>query len=575
MKSLSALAFAALLVLSLGAVPAAGATTAPPDASVQHSTADPATAPDDTVQAGSSPSPSMSTAPAASTQEVDSDDDPSTEGTVGYVEGVRYDDSLPVDNRSSAVVEEDELEAVVHRSMARVEVIRNETFEEDVSVDVVSREEFRADQGTLFAEENGNDRLFDAVLLEGLFMLERDAPVEEATETLYGESVAGYYDSETDEIVVVAEDAEQLELNERTLGHELVHALQDQRFDLSGYDRETTDGDTAVNGLIEGDASWVEAEYDRRCADEWDCAPAVEQTPDVDGLNWGLYFSIYQPYDDGPDYVEHLRQESGDSWGAVDAAYDDPPESSSEVIRPGDDRDPVDVEVEDRSNDEWRPLEADGEVATDRLGEATMVAMFADGAMSQGEPSVIERDEFVRGAATGEPDLNYDQPMTDGWAGDEFVVYAGEDASREESGFVWETRWTDADEAVAFAEGYLEELENHDAESVEDRRDTYEIDGEFPGAYALEVDGDTVTIVRAPSVDALPEIRDGAAPEGEDTLEVDDDGASDGADETSEDDDGGGIADEIPGFGPLGALLTVAATVALAIRRGGGANAGE
>lgn len=490
---------------------------------------------------------------------VDRPNDPTTEDTVGYVEGYWYDDELAVDDRDDAVVEDDELEAVVYRSMARVEEIRGLTFDDEVPVEVISREEFQEQNDAVFTDTNGEERLQLNVNKEALFAVDRGTDATDEQEALYGGAVDGYYQPSTNQVVIVSDNPETPELDEVILGHELLHALQDQQFDLTSYDRETIDQDNAKNGLIEGDAVRVETEYEERCAGEWDCTLPDDAAMEPPELNWVLYTTVFQPYNDGPDYVDHLRE--GDDWDGVDAAYDDPPASSSEVIRPGEDRAPVDVEVEDRSNDEWRQFEIGEEVASETYGEAGLVAMFAGDAHDRDQLSVIDREEFFAEDLQG---YDYDQPYTDGWAGDELVTYVTDEAEEtddpaaaaEHAGYVWQTEWTSSEDSQQFVDGYLQLLDLHDAEAVDGHQDTYVIDDEFPGAYHVDRDGETVTIVRAPSVDELQNVDAGAAPEGEDALEIED------ADPEPSDDDVGAESDDgsdtIPGFGAPVAVAAVA-----------------
>ncbi|WP_137288011.1 Hvo_1808 family surface protein [Natronorubrum halophilum] len=497
----------------------------------------------------------------------DRPDDPTTEGTVGYADGHWYDDDLAVDDSEDAAVEDDDLEAVVSRSMARVEEIRNLTFQEDVPVEVVSREEFQGEDD-VFGELNEDERLAQEVTYEALFMVDRETDAEDEVEAMYGGTVEGYYDPETGEIVIVSDNPENPELDETVLGHELLHALQDQHFDLSSYDRETIDQDNARNGLIEGDAAWVGTEYGERCGTEWDCVvPDGSQTEQPSDLNWGIYMTLFQPYNDGPNYVDALL-EADDGWTAVNAAYDDPPASSSAVIHPDEEREPIDIEVDDRSNESWDRLEVNGEVASETAGEAAMVSMFGADAHDRSQPSVIESDELLTDDLSG---YDYDQPYTDGWAGDELVTYVSADAAdpdAADSGYVWQTEWRSSEDSRQFVDGYLELLDIHDAESVDDRQDTYVVDEGFPGAYALERDGETVTIVRAPSVADLEGIDSGIAATGPDSLgnaTVDDsetNTSGNDSDDTDENDD------SIPGFAVPGAVIAVSIALLAARARG-------
>ncbi|MBZ6494781.1 Hvo_1808 family surface protein [Natrinema longum] len=472
--------------------------------------------------------------------------DPTTEDTIGYVEGYWYDDELPVDEQSDAVVEEDALDPVVYRAMARVERIRNMTFEEEVDVEVVSRAEYRETNDGRFVNVSSANRLEQNVAYEALFMVDRETEAVDATQTVYGGAVAGYYDPETDEIVIVSESPETPELDELTLGHELVHALQDQRFDLSALGGRTQDRELAKNGLVEGDASRVEREYETRCGYEWHCLSPTEGDTDRSlDINWGIYFTVYQPYSDGPHYVNYLRQQ-GEGWSAVNAAYDDPPTTTSAVIHPGSERDPVNISVPDRSSEDWRQLRVDGVVANDTVGEAGMVAMFAAGALDGGS-SVIGTDELL-----DDEGYNYNHSYTNGWSGDRLVVYTNDEAEAASdpaeaaghAGYVWRTQWQSGTDTQQFVNGYLRHLEGHGAEPVEGRQDTYVIDdGGYAGAYYLDRTNRILTIVRAPSVAELPNVEAGAAPDGEDTLEI-----VEGS-------------DSVPGFGLTAAVGAIAVVV--------------
>ncbi|WP_226005207.1 Hvo_1808 family surface protein [Natrinema salinisoli] len=541
--SFLAVALAVVLVIGGLAGPAAATAAEGPTPSTD--------APVTSTHALAATDASSDAGPSASVQD-DRPENPSTEDTVGYVEGYWYDDELAVDDQSDAVVDEEDLDPVVYRAMARVERIRNVTFEEAVSVDVISREEYRETNGDRFTNITSANRLEQNVGYEALFMVDRDTAAIDATETLYGGAVEGYYDPATDEIVIVSENPQTPELNELTLGHELVHALQDQRFNLSALEGATQDESLAIDGLVEGDAGRVEREYERRCGTDWSCLTPSdgEQSQSLD-VNWGIYFTVYQPYSDGPDYVDYLRQQ-GEGWSAVDAAYDDPPRTSSAVIHPGSEREPADVSVPDRSSDDWRQLRVDGEVGSDTVGEAGMVGMFAADALAEDRDSVIEATDLYQSGTTG---YNYNHSYTNGWAGDELVIYTNDDANATSdpaeaaghAGYVWRTQWQSGTDTRQFIDGYLQLLENHDAESVDGRQDTYVIDdGGYSGAYYLDRTGETLTIVRAPSVDELSNVEAGAAPEGEDTLE------------TGEVGDTGGSIDTIPGFGPTAAVSAIA-----------------
>ncbi|WP_255192908.1 Hvo_1808 family surface protein [Natronobeatus ordinarius] len=412
------------------------------------------------------------------------------DGSLGTIAGYAHDDVLGVDGTEA--LSQAELEAVTYRAMARLEVLRGLEFEEDVEVEIVSREEYREETG--WADEPAS--AFTNELWRATFVVDGETDVNEAYDELYGAAVAGYYSN--GEIVLVADDPDAITVDRRVLVHELVHALQDQHFGL-GREGETLDERRAELGLIEGEAEYLPERYDERCGEEWECLETPSRTvaePTDRGFNVGLFLSIFAPYSEGPTFVAHLHETGG--WEAVDAAYDERPASTSQVIHPErypDDR-PLEVTVEDRSSGGWAPIVEDGDeneseavVRTETVGEATLFAtLWANG--------VIDRP-LTEGAGEYSP-YNYSHPITDGWAGDTFVAYEHEDG---ETGHVWTLAWETDEDAERFAAAYGNLLEQNGATELEDG--LYRIpDGDFAGAYYVALEGDVVTIVGGPDVEA-------------------------------------------------------------------------
>ncbi|RKD93360.1 Hvo_1808 family surface protein [Halopiger aswanensis] len=447
-----------------------------------------------------------------------SPDEFDTDRELGRIGDYAHDDEFAF-NASDGLTES-ELRDLKYRSMARIEVLRGLKFERDVQLEVIDRSEFREQRSG-----RGPASAFRNELWRGAFVVDGQTDVNRAMDDLYGTSVQGYYIN--DRIVIVTEDGDDIRIDRRTLVHELVHALQDQRFGLERRG-ETLDGQRAETGLIEGEASYLPQLYAERCGAEWQCLSrpgesatdadanattetatgALEQRP----YNVGLFLSIYAPYSEGPTFVDALYERDG--WTAVDRAHDRRPASTAQLIHPDhypDDR-PVDVEIEDRSSDAWEPvLEGSGgdgdsnesaDPRAETVGEATLFAsLWADG--------VIDRP-LTQGGTNRSP-YNYSAPATAGWAGDTFHVYR--DANDENrTGHVWRLAWESETDADEFATAYRSLLETHGGERVESDGATagemYRIsdDEPFAGAYRLTVTGDTVEIVGAPTVDALEAI---------------------------------------------------------------------
>jgi PGF-CTERM protein len=443
--------------------------------------------------------------------------------TLGWENGCWYDD--PIDVTTDDGLNQTELDAVVARAMARVERVRQLEFERTVPVEVISREEFASDTA-----ERGNvstaARTHQNVKFEALFMVNETTDAVAVQRSNTAANVLGYYSPGEERIVIVSENTTAPRMDEITLSQELFHALQDQQFNISGYDMSTRELHNARDGIIEGDGNYVDFLYGQRCDGEWSCVTPESRGGGGGGdTHAGIQLVSLIPYSEGPEFVQGVRDEGG--WEAVNAVYDRPPASTEQLIHPEKypDERPVNVTVERTHGDRWHVPDV-GAVDHAAFGEGGLFTMFwyasYEETQATQQPSTVVVPyralfNFVPGTTQlREPDpYSYDHPVTAGWAGDRLVPYAtDDDAATNETGYVWKTVWDSGSEAEAFAAGYRDLLAYRGAEQVPDRTDTYRIpDGtEFSDAFYVEVSGDTVTIVNAPTVADLPEIRAGAAP---------------------------------------------------------------
>ncbi len=421
-------------------------------------------------------------------------------------------------NQSIAVNQSDglnssELNATVARAMARVEAIRQLEFRRTVPVKLESRETFRARQA--------NDttapalRTFDNAKFEALFLIGEDQDSIAVQNQNTGASVLGFYSSSRNAIVLISENRSNLQVNEGTLVHELVHALQDQRFNLSRYDARTRDGANAESGLIEGDASLVEFRYQNRCQEggPWNgtCLSPPDSGSSGSLANIGTYFVKFQPYSDGPAFITTLYQQGG--WEAVNAAYEDPPESSAQVIHPEKypEQTPRNVTIEDRQSEDWERVRPPNRPDYGEVGEAALTSMLVFPLYdSDGQARIISPDDWLNRTQGGEisdfDPLNYDNEFTAGWAGDRLHVYENE---ANETAYVWRLVWETPRDAEEFTAGYTRVLEYWGGEETEPGLWVID-DGPFADAVHVTVDGETVTIVNAPTVEQLDQVRAGA-----------------------------------------------------------------
>lgn len=429
-----------------------------------------------------------STASAAA--QTDAPPDPE-EDVIGWENGVWYNESIPVDQSGQGDIglSGRETELLVARTMARVEVIRGLEFTEEVTVEFISRTAFRDRLANTSFGETTSDQVY-----EGMFVFGEDTDAETVIEGYLGDAVVGFAAEEGAANLTIVTRAEGLHaVSESVLAHELVHVLQDQHFDLQDarYERETLDGEWGKDGLIEGEAAYVDSRFTEQCQSNWSCTDPPE--------NWsgatvpkGVYtYSLLssQPYQDGATFVFERIQDGG--WEAVDEAHMDPPTSSEQIIHrdPGEAVEPL--SVEDRSAASWEHHHSN------TIGEAGMFAMFvAHRQRVEDGKEVLDRDPFEHQHRWDT--VNFVFEPTAGWGNDVFRAYR----NGEERGFTWTSVWDTERDSREFAAAYEKALSGLGAREYDE--DTYVIEqGPFADAFHVTREERTVRIVNAPGTDDL------------------------------------------------------------------------
>ncbi|WP_256290239.1 Hvo_1808 family surface protein [Halobellus inordinatus] len=455
----------------------------------------------------SRPAPGVSGGPDVAVPNADFDDPDSD--VLGWEGGYWYNESVDVDQSDGLT--DAEMRAYVARAMARVEYIRGEEFQKRVPVSVISREEYRnRSSGGSAGEPTEYDQWNDQVW-EALFVTGESQSSGSAISGTRSAAVAGFYSPTDDEIKVITGTPESPTINNATLVHELVHALQDQRYDLTKakYGGETQDAQLATDGLIEGDAKYVEQRYADRCGGAWECVATPSSSGDSgDGggdMNLGIFLTIFQPYSDGPVYVHDLVTAEG--WSAVDERFENPPESTEQIIhRTGEE--PTPINYRDRAQNGWGTFEKQGEGGSDTVGEASMYVMFWYQARNAGADTIDPRS--ISSVDSPYDTYNYDAEPSAGWANDRLFPYQKQTSAGSQYGYVWATEWDTERDAREFQRAYRAILDAHDAEQR--AANTYVVpDGQFADAFRVTRSGTRVTIVNGPTVADLDDIRPRAA----------------------------------------------------------------
>ena len=178
-------------------------------------------------------------------------------------------------------------------------------------------------------------------LLIALGLLPAGASLRAITLAFQAGQVAGYYSPEDDELFVVSRSGRIGGAEKATYAHEFTHQLQDQRFDLGALGIDASDqSDQALArlALVEGDATAVQTEWMTSYLDARELGEVLAAALDPAALealqNAPAYLrdTATFPYEDGFAFVSRIL--AGGGYGAVDAAYADPPDSTEQVLHP-------------------------------------------------------------------------------------------------------------------------------------------------------------------------------------------------------------------------------------------------
>ncbi|MFB6312106.1 MAG: Hvo_1808 family surface protein [Salinirussus sp.] len=433
-------------------------------------------------------------------------DDPA-EDRLGWEDGYWHNATLTTvdpDDGFSA----DERHAVLARAKARVEYLRGLEFAGDVDFSIRSRSNLSTGSG----DPSAALRRFDNAKFEALFLVGGETDSIETQSEARNESIAGYYSPAEDAIVLVSDSSTPTLRSERTLAHELVHALQDQHFNLSALPAaKTRDAHNGRNGLLEGDPTAVEQAYMERCGAEWSCVHTDTAATDGGGSNpssphLGVFMLQFFPYSDGPDFVEAVRAE-GD-WATVNDAYGNPPDTAAEVINPAayPDFSPRNVSLTDSLRNGWERVRPPNRADHGTLGQSALAAAFGYTIYDDyNESAVLTPEELLNlgpGGVDSTDPIKYDPPPVRGWTGDRIHVYHRNEATA----YRWRLTWESASAATRFLNAYQDLLRHWGGKRTDAGDWRLPAESPFAGAYHIDRVGEVVTVAHADSPGTLADI---------------------------------------------------------------------
>lgn len=299
-----------------------------------------------------------------------------------------------------------------------------------------------------FSDYSDEDARQDVLVYSMLGLLPKDFDLKNFYTKLYSEQISGFYDRDTGEIYVLK--GMRFGGNEKLIyAHEFTHALQDQQFKFEkglNYNENACKIDSercaAIQALIEGDASKTEMLWFQTHAsplDYFDIMRTVGDfsSPVMDEAPAFMSVDLYFPYENGLSFVEYLYDQDG--FASIDAAYDNLPLSTEQIMHP--ERYPWDKPVEVSLKNLNETLGKNWSL----LDKNIMGEWFTYLILSKAyDPSHRLPDEQAKTAS-------------EGWGGDAYAIYYNEFS--DELVFVLDIVWDtslDADEFVVAISQYAD-----------------------------------------------------------------------------------------------------------------------
>lgn len=279
--------------------------------------------------------------------------------------------------------------------------------------------------------EDEREEIFKAQeLLTILDLIPQDTDLYQLYLDLFAEQVLGFYDTESEELFVVQDVSEITPIQEVTLAHEYLHALQQQHFDIYSMINaveDHLDASTALVALIEGDASLVGLTYLLDHLTPQQQAQVFESGSDSPVFDASPHFirqDLVFPYTNGLDFTASLL--TAGRWVNINNAFKEPPASTEQVLHSRKylaREEPVAVTIPTLAlnlGQGW------SEVYTDTLGEFFLKTFL----------ETLTTNDIAANAAAG-------------WGGDKFTLVRGPDGQR---ALALLTSWDSTEDTLEFFE---------------------------------------------------------------------------------------------------------------------------
>lgn len=281
------------------------------------------------------------------------------------------------------------------------------------------------------------------LLLSRLNLIAEDTPLEEIAGDFYQQNLGGYYNPEDKTLHLVGGFKASARESRSTLSHEIVHALQDSKYDLikliEGVD--SSDAKLAARAVVEGDASQTEGlfraaesdgEFDaKRFFEQWEAS--ISSNSKLQEFPPFIVQDALFPYIKGGGFLTFGTR--GDYPAARKKVFEDMPKSTEQILHPfkywGKRRDePVVITLAD-------PPEGWTESARDTFGQWSIMQLLTP---LRNSPTAVRvsLDAVINDKEAAE--------AAQGWGGDRLLhCTAGERFF-----IAWDTMWDTATDARQF-----------------------------------------------------------------------------------------------------------------------------
>ena len=210
--------------------------------------------------------------------------------------------------------------------VSKVSSLRGLTLKREISCITTSRAEFDAQTRAIPLDRDVLE--LESIVFKSLGIIPESFDYAGCSQTVSQADALASYSPQKKSILVPENSSSSLGL----LAHEIVHALQDQHFDLDSVRKDasfTTDSALALDALIEGDAVRIERLFN--------AGPVVSTPPQ---LNYGpadsncalpeiFLAQVDLSYFFGPLFVDTLQPEVG-----LKVLFKHPPTTSAEILHP-------------------------------------------------------------------------------------------------------------------------------------------------------------------------------------------------------------------------------------------------